>query len=114
VECLPQQARFDPFCRVYNEERPGTLDYRTSASIYRASTRSMPTKLPTPAYPGYYLVRRVSNVGTSRFRTRQFFISDTLLQEDTALEETGDGIWSIDFYAVLLARLAEYAFKLYA
>jgi hypothetical protein len=72
----------------------------------------MPTKLPTQAYPGYYLVRRVSNAGTSRFQTRQLFISDTLLQEDIALEETGDGIWSIDFYDVLLARLEEYAFRL--
>ena len=74
----------------------------------------MPTKLPTPAYPGYYLVRRVSNTGTFRFQTRQLFISDTLLQEDIALEETGDGIRSIYFYDVLLVRLQEYAFRLYA
>ena len=74
----------------------------------------MPTKLPTPAHPGYYLVRRVSNAGTFRFQTRQLFISDTLLQEDIALEETADGIWSIYFYDVLLAQLEEHAFRLYA
>jgi hypothetical protein len=59
-------------------------------------------------------VRRVSNAGTFRFQKRQLFLSDTLLQEDIGLEETGDGIWSIYFYDVLLARLDERDFKLYA
>jgi putative transposase len=91
-----QQARFERFCREYNEERPHeALDYRTPASVYRPSTRPLPPALPKPAYPGHYLVRRVSNAGTFRFQTRQLFISDTLLQEDIALEETADGIWSI-------------------
>jgi hypothetical protein len=74
----------------------------------------MPAKLPTPAYPGHYQVRRVSSAGTFRFQKRQLFLSDTLLQEDIGLEETGDGIWSIYFYDVLLARLDERDFKLYA
>jgi putative transposase len=110
-----QQVRFDCFCREYNEERPHeALDYRTPASVYQPSTRPMPTILPQPAYPGHYLVRRVSNAGTFRFQARQLFISDTLLQEEIALEETGDGIWSIYFYEVLLARLNERDFRLYA
>jgi transposase InsO family protein len=110
-----QQARFDRFCREYNAERPHeALDFRTPAAVYRPSMRSMPAKLPTPAYPGHYLVRRVSNAGTFRFQKRQIFLSDTLLQEDIALEETADGIWSIYFYDVLLARLDERDFKLYA
>jgi len=109
------QARFDRFRREYNIERPHeALDYQTPASLYHLSPRSMPTKLPAPAYPGHYLVRRVSNAGTFRFQTRQLFISDTLLQEDIALEETGDGVWSIYFYDVLLARLDERDFRLYA
>ena len=40
-------------------------------------------------------------------------MSDTLLQEDIALEETADGMWSVYFYDVLLARLDERTFKLY-
>jgi putative transposase len=110
-----QQARFNRFCQEYNEERPHeALDYRTPASVYRPSPRPMPAKLPAPAYPGHYLVRRVSNAGTFRFQKRQLFISDTLLQEDIALEETAEGVWSIYFYDVLLARLDECDFKLYA
>jgi hypothetical protein len=51
---------------------------------------------------------------TFRFQTRQLFISDTLLQEDIALAEASDGIRSISLYAVLLARLDERDFRLYA
>jgi hypothetical protein len=65
----------------------------------------MPAKLPAPTFPGHYLLRRVSKVGTFRFQTRQIFMSNTLLQEDIALEVAADGIWSICFYDVLLARL---------
>jgi putative transposase len=65
----------------------------------------MPAKLPAPTYPGHSLVRRVSTAGTFRFQTHQRFLSATLLQEDIALEETAEGVWSIDFYDVLLARL---------
>jgi putative transposase len=110
-----QQARLDRFCREYNEERPHeALGYRTPASLYRPSLRPMPTKLPKPAYPGHYLGRRVSNAGTFRCQSRQLFVSDTLLQADIALEESGDGVWSIYFYDLLLARLDERDFKLYA
>jgi putative transposase len=108
-----QQARFDRFCREYNHERPHeALGQRTPASLYHASPRQMPATLAEPEYPGHCLVRRVSNAGTFRFKSRQLFLSDTLLQEWIALEETGDGLWSIYFYDVLLARLDERDFKL--
>jgi hypothetical protein len=56
----------------------------------------------------------VSHAGTFRIQTRQLFISNTLLQEDSAVKETGDGLWSIYCYDVLLARLDERDFRLYA
>jgi hypothetical protein len=87
----------------------------TERCIARAQSRCEdPPGWPAPAYPGHYLVRRVSNAGTYRFQTRQLFMSETLLQEDIALEETAEGIWSIYCYDVLLARLDERDFRLYA
>jgi hypothetical protein len=74
----------------------------------------MPAKLPESAYPSHCLVRRVSHAGTFRFQKRQLFLSDTLLQEDIALEENADGIWSMDCYDVHLARLDARDVKLYA
>jgi putative transposase len=108
-----QQARFDRFCREYNHKRPHEArGQRPPASLYHASPRRMPATLAAPEDPRHCLVRRVSNAGTFRFQSRQLFRSDTLLQEWIALEETGDGIWSIYFYNVLLARLDERDFKL--
>ena len=109
-----QQVRFDRFCREYNDERPHeALHSSTPASRYRPSPRLRPAPLPAPTCPGHDVVRRVSHAGTFRFQTRQLFISDTLLQEDIALEETADGIWSIYFSDVRLAQLDERDFKLY-
>ena len=72
----------------------------------------MPATLAEPEAPGHGLVRRVSNAGTLRFQSRPRFLSDTLRQEWIALEETGDGLWSIYFDDVLRARLDERDFKL--
>ena len=56
----------------------------------------------------------MSHAGTFRFQTRPRFISDTLLQEDSAVEETGDGRWSISCDDVLLVRLDARDFRRYA
>ena len=107
-------ARFDRFCRESNEARPHeALHYRTPASLSRPSPRLLPAKLPAPTYPGHYVVRRGSHAGTCRFQTRQLFMSDTRLQEAIALEETADGLWSISFDDVLLARRNERDFTRY-
>jgi hypothetical protein len=107
-----QQARFDRFCREYNHERPHeALGQRTPASLSHASPRRMPATLAEPDSPGHGLVRRVRNAGTFRCKSRQLFLSDTWLQEWLALEESGDGLWSIYCYDVLLARLDEREFK---
>ena len=72
----------------------------------------MPATRAEPEDPGHGLVRRVSHAGTLRFQSRPRFLSDTLRQEGIALEETGDGRWSIYFDDVLRARLDERDFKL--
>ena len=52
-------------------------------------------------------MRRVSKAGTFRFRAHQLFLSDTLMEEDIALEEVDDGVWPVLFYDTLIARLDE-------
>ena len=103
-----QQARFDAWRRTYNEERPQqALGGATPGSFYRPSRQPMPSKLPEPEYQRHLEVRRVSNAGTMRFRKRPVFVSQALVQEDVALEEVGDGVWSLRFYDVEPARLDE-------
>jgi hypothetical protein len=84
------------------------------AARYRPTPRPRPTQLPAPADPGHDLEGRVSHAGTFRCQTRQLCSSATLLQEESAVEETGDGIWSIAADEVLLARLDTREFRRYA
>ena len=103
-----QQQRFDGWRREFNQERPHeAIGMVTPASLYVPSPRPLPAVIPGPQYPGHLLVRRVSKAGTFRFSGRQLFVSDTLMEEDIALEEVNDGVWSILFYDTLIARMDE-------
>jgi putative transposase len=103
-----QQRRFDTFRAEYNDERPhDALGGQPPASQYVASPRPYPARLPPLEYPGHFLVKRVTNAGTFRFKDRLLFIANALKQHHIGLEETGDGVWSIYLGPVLLARLDE-------
>lgn len=71
----------------------------------------MPQRIPEPEYPGHFLVRKVNKMGAFRFKGRQPYLSDALIHEHVGLEEIDDGLWSVYFYNVLLARLDERDFR---
>ena len=73
----------------------------------------MAQHLPQPEYPGHFEARRVSKAGTFRFRKHPLFLSQALDQEWIGLEEVDDGVWSVYFYDVLLARLDEQEMALF-
>jgi putative transposase len=103
-----QQRRFDDFRKVYNEERPHqALAGETPASLWRPSDRAYPARIADPDYPGHFEKRLVSSAGCFRFRKQVVFISQALKQQWIGLEEVDDGLWSVHFYSVLLARLDE-------
>jgi len=103
-----QQRAFNTFRTEYNEERPhDTLGGRPPGAFYRPSPRAHPAALPPLEYPGHFLVKRVTNAGTFRLKHRLLFIANALKQHHIGLEEVDDGIWSIYFGSVLLARLDE-------
>jgi len=105
---VAQQRAFNRFRVLYNEERPHQfLRGRTPASLYYPSPRPYTGVLPPIEYPGHYTPKRVTNAGTIRFKTRLLFIANSLKQQVLGLEEVDDGIWSIYFCHVLLARVDE-------
>jgi hypothetical protein len=73
----------------------------------RAAARLSPERLPPLEYPGHFLVKRVTNAGTFRLKHKLLFIANALKQHHIGLEETDDGIWSIYFGIVLLAKVDE-------
>jgi transposase InsO family protein len=105
---VAQQRAFNAFRQQYNEERPHQhLRGRTPASFYRPSPRAYDARLLPIEYPGHFLVKRITTAGTFRFKKRLLFIAHALAPHTIGLEEVDDGVWSIYFCHVLIARLDE-------
>jgi len=105
---VAQQRAFNRFRQEYNEERPHQfLHGRTPGSLYRPSRRSYAGHLPPLEYPTHFIVKRVTNAGTIRFKTRLLYLSTALRQHRVGLDEVDDGIWSLYFCNVLLGRIDE-------
>ena len=61
-----QQRRFTAFITEYNEERPhDALGGVPPATLYHASARAYPERLPALEYPAAWDIRRVSPAGSS-------------------------------------------------
>jgi transposase InsO family protein len=103
-----QQRRFDVFCAVYNEQRPhDALQGRVPADVYRPSPRRLPPRLPPLEYPASWEVRRVGDRGEISWQGRRLFVSDALSSLPIALEAIDDGLYTLWFGTVALARFDE-------
>lgn len=86
-----QQKRFDAFRRDYNETRPHeALGQKPPASVWRASPRLLPRRIPEPDYEGAE-VRRVRSAGEIRWNGRLVFVSSVLAGDFVAIEEDQAG-----------------------
>jgi putative transposase len=113
ADLAEQQERFDAFIEEYNHVRPHDgIGGCTPGSLYTRSVREMPEQLPGPEYPAHFRVRRLRRNGILYFRDHELFISELLMGEDLGLEEIDDGLWSLHYYNLLLARLDERTWKL--
>lgn len=109
-----QQERFDQFRSLYNEQRPHeALGQQTPAQFYRPSLRPYPSKISPPDYPGHFEVRWVRPNGGIKWQGQFLFLSQALSGERVGLEETADGVWTVYFGTLLLARFDEKERTLY-
>jgi putative transposase len=105
---VTQQRRFVRFCWEYNHERPHkALQNATPASRYEPSRREMPRRLPALDYPGHMEVRLVSSNGCVSWAGAPLFVASPLAGEHVAFEEIDDGLWTLHFATVALARYDE-------
>lgn len=87
-----QQRRFDAFRAVFNHERPHeALGFATPASLYKACDRAYPRALSEPGYPDDCAVRRVRSRGEIKWAGDLIFVSEALIGEPVAIEETEEG-----------------------
>ncbi len=101
-----QQRRFDEFRAVYNHERPHeALDFETPAALYRASDRAYPCALREPDYPDDCAVRPVRSNGVIKWAGDLIFVSEALVGEPVAIEETEAGELRVRYADVELGFL---------
>lgn len=114
ADLAQQQRRFNEFRREYNEERPHeALAGDSPGAHYEPSPRLYPALLPPLEYPGHYLIKHVTEVGTIRFKYDLIVLCRSLKGQHVGLEETDDGIWSVYLGQVLLGKLDEATMKVY-
>lgn len=87
-----QQARFDAFRQLYNEERPHeALGQVPPATRWTPPTRAMPERLGEPWYDANHEVRGVRTNGTIKWRGEPVFISEALAGETVGILEQDNG-----------------------
>ena len=113
--CRPPRANLRPsngpsIAFAPNTTTSGPTSSSTAARPARSIGRP---RAATPApcrpwsIPGHFIVKRVTNAGTIRFKTRLLYLSTALRQHRIGLDEVDDGIWSLYFCNVLLGRIDE-------
>jgi transposase InsO family protein len=108
AHCTAQQQRFRRFVREYNEERPHeALHDQPPVTCYEPSRRSLPARVPPVDYPGHMEVRFVSSNGCLSWKSAPLFVATALAGEYVAFEEVDDGIWTLWFATIPLARYDE-------
>jgi putative transposase len=111
-----QQARFNRFKKMFNEERPhAALDLETPASYYKTSERAVPEgKLPEIEYPSHSELGKVACDKTIKWLDQEAFVSKLLVQEYIGFEEVADGEWSVYFGPVHLRWFDERDYRIMA
>jgi len=106
--CAAQQQRFRRFIREYNDDRPHeALGNQPPATHYAPSHRPLPPRVPALDYPGHMEVRLVADNGCISWKNRPLFLATPLAGEYIAFEEVDEGLWTLHFATVALARYDE-------
>lgn len=103
-----QQRCFDGFRSEYNTQRPHeALQQQTPASVYSASVRPYPERLPELQYPDHLGLRRVCSTGLVYWRGQAIYVGYLLANEHVGLEQVDDGVWTVHFGPVPLGQFDE-------
>lgn len=94
---LQQQAKFDDFGKVFNEERPHqALEMKCPAQRYNPSPRSY-RGLPEVDYPFHDQVMTVTRCGRICFRRWKVNLSQVFAGQNVGIKEVQEGIWLVSF-----------------
>lgn len=101
-----QQQRLDGFRQEYNQLRPHeALGMATPASLYEASPRPFPSRLPEMEYPDGWQRRIVGCDGDLKWRCQPVFLSEVLYRQTVGLEPLDQRYWRTYFGPLFLGLL---------
>ncbi len=102
-----QQAQFDRFRAEYNTERPHASlpQHVPPGTLYTASSRPYPARLPTIGYPSGITVRLVDDSGVIKWRNHPVFLSRNLAGQYVGLTDTDNDLITVAYAALALGEL---------
>jgi transposase InsO family protein len=108
-----QQNQYDLYLEQYNGYRPHeALGRKTPASVYCASPRSYPGKIPAIEYGPGITVRQVRHNGEIKWRGDLIYVSQVLAQEPIGLTQIEEDRWEVRYSFHLLGTLDQRAKKI--
>ena len=94
---LQQQAKFDEFIGIYNNERPHeALEMKCPGDLYKPSLRPY-GGLPNLQYPFHDRTITVTRCGRICMNNRKVNFSLVFAGQDVGVKESEDGIWLVSF-----------------
>ena len=108
-----QQNQYDLYLEQYNGYRPHeALGRKTPASVYCASPRSYPGKIPAIEYGPGITVRQVRHNGEIKWNGDLIYVSQVLAQEPLGLKQIAEDQWDLRYSFHLLGTLDQPAKKI--
>jgi len=94
---LQQQARFDDFIEIFNNQRPHEgLNMKCPAEVYQPSTRTY-QGLPAIDYPFHDKIIVVTNCGRICLGRKKINFSTVFAGQAVGIKEVHDDIWLVSF-----------------
>ena len=104
-----QQRAFDRFRQEYNQERPHEgLEQHPPASVYTASVRAYPERLPEQrGYPDEWEKREVRKWGQFKWKGQDISLSGALRGQQIGFKPVGEALWAVYFENIELGIFDE-------
>lgn len=102
-----QQALFDEFRRMFNQERPHeSLGQDRPASRHRPSPRAFPEREPVIEYEPHFETRIIGRKGDIHWLGERFHFSDAFAGERVGFERIDCSSWRVHYGSFVIGRLS--------